>query len=444
MRIFICAFALAAGAGLAGADRDRLVFIDITDTAIPAGVTQTRSMDAEPIDIDGDGDLDLLVASEFARNILLINDGDGVFSDASAARLTNSTLDTEDIAPADYNGDGRLDVVLISEDSPADEFLLGTPAGPFIDASAALPAGARANAAIVAFLDGDALPDVLVGVNGQNAAWLNDGAGGFTDATTTYLPAITDPTQDLELGDVNGDTLPDLVVGNEGQNRLLIAMPGGGFEDQTAARLPDVAPRITREADFGDIDGDGDLDLFMANVSAPGVGRADRVLINDGAGFFTDESASRLAGIAPYDSFDADLVDLDGDGSLDVVCARGFLVGGARVLLNDGLGCFQEATAEMIPSNLTTVCVDVEVADFTGDGVPDLYVCNFQGRDRLYEGRVQCTPDLDSSGDLNFLDVILFLSAFGDGSVFADLSCDAAHDFTDVLLYLQAFADGCG
>ena len=372
------------------------LFNDVTETHLPTDVLFGYSMDAKTIDVEGDGDLDLIVAIEHAPNILLINDGEGRFSDESLERIPQHTHDSEDIGVADLDGDGDPDIVVASEDDHTNEMYLNNGDGTFVDAGDRWPVDGISNAVVVGDIDRDGDFDIVVGNNGQNALLTNSGAGRFSDRTATHLPVIQDVTQDLELGDADGDGDLDLLVGNEDRNRLLINDGHGRFTDETDARLPVPSHEETREADFGDVDGDGDLDIVFANTQffVPQANRQNRLLINDETGRFADETDTRL----PRDgdlTVDADFVDLDGDGDLDIVLGNSMHEGtggstvGERfsVYLNDGTAVFENARW-VLPRSIVGNGFDVETADFNGDGRVDLYFCSRIGLDRLAFGVV--------------------------------------------------------
>ena len=357
-------------------------FIDVSDSHLPVGSTSGRTMDAEAADVDNDGDLDLILASEFAQNRVLINDGAGIFSDETTSRIPVANRDSEDIAIADFNGDGALDIVFVSEDDQINEYYLNDGSG-FFQNSQALPVAGTSNAVIASDLNGDDSPDLILGNAGQNVVLINDGFGNFSNETALRLPVLFDSTQDLELGDIDADGDLDLIVANEDGNRLLINTGDGFFDDQTSARLP-TAPSTeeTREADFGDADGDGDLDIFLANVAfRQGKLLRNKLLINDGTGHFSDETESRLEPDNLH-SVDGDFVDLDGDDDLDLIIANAF-GGNYQVLINDGAGFFSDQTNLILPVSVVGDGIDIEAADFDGDGILDLYLTNFQGADFL-------------------------------------------------------------
>jgi hypothetical protein len=349
-------------------------------------------MDAGVADIDGDGDLDIVVANEFRPNILLLNDGSGRFSDTSD-RLPRTEHDSEDVGIADFDGDGDLDIVIVTEDDQVNELYLNDGTAHFVDESRRIPVSGTTNGLVVSDLSGDGRPDLILANNGQDALLINDGTGHFRDETAARLPQSSDVSQDAELGDVDGDGDLDLVVGNEGPNALYINDGTGHFSDESRERIPlRYAPEETREADFGDVDGDGDLDLLFANVSAfvEGADPGNRLLINDGRGFFTDETEARLPPGAES-SFDGDFHDLDDDGDLDVVTgnsdtdlSQGRIAPALfRAYLNDGTGRFTEATLSVFGEGVTGTGLDLEFGDFDGDGLDDVYLASRGTADRL-------------------------------------------------------------
>jgi hypothetical protein len=345
-------------------------------------------MDTHAVDVDGDGDLDVVVAKEMQANVLLLNDGTGRLVDASDGRIPRVVHDSEDVAVADFDRDGDLDVVVASEDDRVSELYLNDGGGFFADGGKRLPAQGTSNSVIAADVDRDGDADLLFGNDGQDFLFIN-GGGHFSDQTAQRLPAAADVTQDLEAGDVDGDGDLDLVVGNVGGNRLLLNDGRGFFTDAPAGRLP-LRPEgeETREADLADVDGDGDLDLYFANVAfVAGADPQDRLLVNDGRGFFTDETARRIGRETSF-TLDAEFVDLDGDGDLDLVTANVNDTKPYRAFLNDGAGVFREGTGSVLPAGLTGQGIDVEVADFDGDGRKDLYLSSYVGgTDRLLLAR---------------------------------------------------------
>lgn len=127
---------------------------------------------------------------------------------------------------------------------------------------------------------------------------------------------------------------------------------------------------------FGDIDGDSDLDVFVASAGGP-----DRLLLNAGDGVFTE--VSERAGLASSQgSSRAVWSDLDGDGDLDLLTSSPNAP--TRLWVNDGAGVFTDLTRE---SGLASEVPDlaVRVLDFDGDGVADLQRITASG-DRLFRG----------------------------------------------------------
>ena len=392
--ILIIASGCNNGNGMSGDSRnENLPYHDVTTSNLPGSDLEGLSMDAAVSDLDLDGDPDIVIANEFGPNILLLNDGAGMFTNASS-RFPDSSRDSEDIGIADFDGDGNPDIAIVSEDDEVNELYFNLGNGEFSDESSRLPADGISNAVEVFDINMDGLPDILIGNNGQNVILINDGNGGFDDETGDRLHAIEDITQDVEIGDIDGDGHPDILVGNEDANRILINNGSGVFEDQSDSRLPlRDTEEETREAKLGDIDGDGDLDIFFANIRGfnPDAVRQNRLLVNDGNGVFTDVTAAQL----PEDedrSFTALFTDVDRDGDPDIITGNvnGSNFGGNtpyRVYLNDGNGNFTEETTSIFPESISGRGFDIVEADFNGDGIQDYFFASRGSVDQLLFGQ---------------------------------------------------------
>jgi hypothetical protein len=285
--------------------------------------------------LDRDGDLDVLVGSLTRAAQLLVNDGTGTYTDATAARLPGADEARLRVV-ADVDDDGDLDLVGV------EDIYLNDGSGTFFAVTAVrMPPGDENSGSIaVGDVDGDLDLDLVfgsAGANERNRLHLNDGAGFFTDGTADRLPADDTQTGAVELVDVDGDGDLDLVCGNLDQDRLYLNDGRGTFTDVTAGRMP-VSGAPTNCVVAGDVDGDRDADLVLATDGPT------RLYLNDGTGRFTDATPGRLAG----ENVRVALGDVDGDGDLDLLCAN---EGQDRLYLNDGTGTFTDATASHMPAD---------------------------------------------------------------------------------------------
>lgn len=371
-------------------------FKEVTVTNLPEVAKLPRnSMDAKVADIDGDGDLDIVLAIEFHKNLILLNDGKANFVDGSMLlpdKVAKDSIkpfkyypyhDSEDVAIADLDHNGKLDLIFVTEDDKKNELYLQTENDLFLDASEKLPVTGVSNALMVGDFDVDGWEDCIIGNNGQNF-YLKNKEGSLVDETRTRLPAILDVTQDIEIGDYDNDGDLDILVGNEDSNRLLSNNGEGYFTDVTKEVFKSGIFEETREADFGDIDSDGDLDIYFANVQmftkkAP----IQRLLINEN-GKYVDRSAELLNFKNVQGAVDADFHDIDKDGDLDILLGK---MDGLSIGINDGRGFIEERTEEFIDSPIKSLIVDIEIADFNNDSKPDIYLACFGGSDRLLLGQ---------------------------------------------------------
>ncbi|MEM9388120.1 MAG: VCBS repeat-containing protein [Pseudomonadota bacterium] len=381
-------------------------FIDATGQLPDA--RNNDCFDARAFDAEGDGDLDLFLAAfslNGARNRLFVNDGTGSFTDPDS--LPPNLGISEHVAVGDFDMDGDLDIVVANVNSdPGDmhEYYLNTGSGPNFElAPQGLPVAGLSAFVVARDVDTDNDLDLFFSNFGRSDLLLNDGIGNFNEAPAGNLPG-NDPeiTEDSGVGDVNGDGFDDIFLAYRGsasegqglQNRLWLNNGLGVFTDVTDTNLPTIIDS-TFDIQLADVDGDGDLDALIANATIGDSNRplADSLLINDGNGIFTDETAARWPQATLSNTYGVLTIDLDRDGDLDILTAENLgatSVGTVRAFANDGTGVFSEQTDTLIGTVVGNM-VHLEAADFDGDGLLDVYFCatrNFgaagSGRDFLF------------------------------------------------------------
>lgn len=385
-------------------------FADVTVTYLPADPNQPNGPCLALEDVDGDGDRDVLVGRSGAQSRLYLNDGAGHFSDVTATHLPAAVYATQAVELVDVDGDSDRDA-LLANNGQQDRLYLNDGAGSFSDATAGhLPVRSDQTLALaLADVDGDGDPDMVTGNCCQtNRLFLNNGAGTFTDVTTTHFPTTFGGvnTFSVALEDLDGDGDRDALIGNAGtQDRLYLNNGTGHFINATSARLP-ASTHDTRALAVADVDGDGDRDILIGGAST-------LLYLNDGAGFFADVTALQLPPDAAFVfALDLALADVDEDGDADA------LIGACdrpdRLYLNDGTGHFVDVTALPLASGLDEIRA-LAAADVDGDGDRDLLLGNYGQQDRLYlndgagnfaDGTDDGLPaDMQSASSLTLVDV---------------------------------------
>jgi len=286
-----------------------------------------------------------------------------VHTDGSSGRRYIVESVCAGLATFDYNGDGKIDIL----------FLNGAP----------LPGSPTAKS-----------PP-------RNALYRNDGGWKFTDVTLAAGLGDTNYHLGVCVGDYNNDGYPDIYLNNFGPNILYRNNGDGTFTDVTQAAGVANGNKVGAGACFLDIDGDGDLDLFVANyvdftfarhqtrnvnghpayVGPMIYGPVPATLFrNNGDGTFTD--ISRESGIAAHSGTGMGVVcaDYDNDGDTDIIVGNDAM--GNFVWRNDGSGHFEEVG---LPSGLAydrngvgLGTMGVECGDFNNDGLLDFYMTSYQ------------------------------------------------------------------
>ena len=353
------------------------LFQDDSATSMPAALPQAYATNLAAADIDGDGDQDLVITGASTR--LYTNDGTGVFTDGTAARLPTST-DDEAAAFGDVDGDGDADLVLAGVGQNRLYRNLGN--GVFADVTATTMAVDTAIEHAVALrdFDGDGDLDLATANMGPDRFYQNVG-GVFVDTMAQRLPWHEDNSLGLAVGDVDGDGDLDLVYGNSlaTQCRLVCNDGQAHFADTSHAHVPSNGGNGSRHAVVADIDGDGDADCLVAD--AGGKGWSYR---NDGGGTFTASPLFDLQASGEAVRCLA-VADVDGDGDRDLIAgisgSTSMTQGWCRLYRNTGAGTFHDVSAVAMPPT-TPWLTGLVTGDFDLDG--DLDVVGSAQNERLY------------------------------------------------------------
>lgn len=218
-------------------------------------------------DLNHDGNPDIIVANADAGTVIvLLGDGEGNFHIGHGSPLSAGHL-PNDIAIADMNGDGNPDIVIANHQSPYLTVLLGDGTGRFSPAPGSpfdVHSNPHPHGVVAADFDGDGKTDVVTDswASNQIELLLGDGRGAL-GLPGTYFPTGHRPYERLRSADFNHDGHADIVTTNldDGTVSILIGNGKGNF---TPARgSPFRAGSKPWQVFVGDLNGDGNADLVV-------------------------------------------------------------------------------------------------------------------------------------------------------------------------------------
>jgi len=304
-------------------------FVNVTPTAFVQSVGDGSS--AAYGDLNGDGKLDIILIGDKGNNVYL-NDGKGGFTlaDKTTTGLDQQGMWWSSVDIADYDGDGKLDVVMQGWDGS------------------------------------------------QQHAFVYKGNGNGTFTKVTTLNGLSNGN--IQFGDYDNDGKLDII--QTGWRDAATLAPAGGFTNIyhnagnnvfTLISTPQIMGVADGQAKWGDLNKDGKLDIVLEGWNAT------KIFLGNGAGGFTEKSNTLPA----YDLSFVNIVDYDKDGNLDILFG-GHVPGGStwetKVAKGDGAGNFTLQNFGL-PGVERGPAV---IGDCNKDGYNDIFIAGWNGGGSFY------------------------------------------------------------
>ena len=364
-------------------------------------VADAGAMGIAAADFDGDGKMDLVVSNDDADNVsVLWGSGTGSFLDSGAPISTG--IGPFAATVGDFNNDGKLDIATSDEIGNTVTVLLNQGNRAFAPA-VSTDTGGSPQALVVADFNGDHFADVATANNFDGTVTILFGVGDGTLFIAQTVTVGAEPVG-LALANLDGDTLPDMVVTNSGGGAdgngtvsVLKGVAGGMFEAEP--EIPLLSDCVTSECvpvavAVADLNGDSKPDLIVANNATDNVsvllGNCD-LTFNPAPGNFPSVAASPEGVVA---------ADFDRDGRMDIATSGDF-DNKVSVLHGNGDGTFTPTMPTV--DSLFDVGLGpfgIVAADFNGDHKRDIASANAD------DGTVSVllnttTPAQSCAGDCN-------------------------------------------
>ncbi len=326
----------------------------------------------------------------------------------------NENLGSSMVDAADLDNDGYIDLVFANgsgydkgtPDSTKQQQAFHNDAGVATTdiSDAVFGPGVKLNGRAIKLrdVDGDDDIDIVLGTTWQSQSqlYLNDGDGNFTPETDTHMPQVKASIGDLELGDVDGDGDLDMVLADWGQASPVSAQLAGGVTqlwtqmDVNTGMFEDSTlakmPNLPiRWAwDVELVDVNNDYTLDLVISCFACDKNSVYLFANDGDGNFSDVTPN-IQGQG-VEGLDVEPVDLNGDSFMDLVTLHDGAGGRNRVLINNKMGGFEDKSGIIWPLIQNPSSYDHMVAtlDYNSDGLPDLAIGALQPGDNKYPERL--------------------------------------------------------
>ncbi len=299
-------------------------------------------------DFNQDGALDLAVALTYSRQVdILFGNGDGTFFVGASA---STGADPYTLVAADFNEDGILDLAVANIADATYSILLGNGDGSFTPAAAVASGVAAGYVAQIADLNGDGHLDIFA-TNGFYGYTVLLGNGDGTFRSRSFLPPAGTYTQygGSVVGDFNGDGIPDVVIEDLYDYLILLLGNGDGTFTQQSSTIPvGGGPRLMTSAD---LNRDGKLDVILADGTWGGLGEdAVQLFYGNGDGTFTQATVPDAPSFVNIPA----VADFNGDGFPDIIVGNAGELTQPKIVTAD---IFLDHFSQTATASLSNVCI---------------------------------------------------------------------------------------
>jgi hypothetical protein len=276
-------------------------------------------------DIDGDSDQDVLISGEnhlgVATTKLYTNDGNGNYSEVNNTVFEG--VNNSSTVFIDIDGDTDLDIILSGADNEGERITrvyINDGTGSYEDIYDSPFVGMAYGAIGIADIDADNDQDILISgstdMGRRTILYINDGLGNFMEAVENPFDEVSFSA--IDFADVDGDGDKDILMAGSSINSMFESISilyindgVGNYSENTDTPFMDLR---AGSANFVDLDGDEDQDVFITGLNSSNV-RRSRLYLNDGIGNY---SILANTGLANFGGSSVTFADVDGDTDQDL------------------------------------------------------------------------------------------------------------------------------
>jgi hypothetical protein len=344
--------------------------------------TPSDSRSINLVDVNNDGADDVFITngpSDGAPNFLYLNNGAGEFVAVYNDPIVNDTSAFDGATFADADNDGDLDAFVVTWYGLRNYFYRNQGDGTFLLEPENISGsfGTYSETAAWGDADLDGYVDIYVTNSAgtkKNLFFFNDASLGFDQVMDGDLVNDAYYSRGVNWVDYDNDGNPDLFVCNESnQKNNLYRNEGEGQFTMVEDVGPTTGQFGSMSSSWGDIDNDGDLDLFIANSEYFGE-QNNQLFLNNDDGTFTEVADMEVVTDGGC-SYSSGFADYDNDGDLDLFVTNGYCSGEIVNFLyrNDGSGYF-ERDLLALPNYSTPCSFGAAWSDLDNNGFQDLVV----------------------------------------------------------------------